>query len=299
MSSLPTSTDEVGSSLVAIRQPGHDGQGAPMRVGVVLSGGGLRGAGHVGVLQQLVAHRIPIHIIVGSSAGAIIAAYYAAVGLTLDELVADARSFRGRHLLAHSLNVRLHLRADRWLRRLSGLIPARLTQLEDASFDRLHHGIRAMGIVCHDLGRNRPCYFATGSERGVRVTDAVRASASIPVLFPSIQVNGDEECLRLTDGGVSDCLPIAFAQRPPLSATHLIVSDCRWLPLHPPENGDHLVYVRPHLLKTGTLRAPSSTLAAAVRQGAAAVTDEILQRLRAWQSMLMTSEAGTAYGEAR
>jgi predicted acylesterase/phospholipase RssA len=283
MPSLQTSTDEVRSSLAAIRQPDHDGQGPPMRVGVVLSGGGLRGAGHVGVLQQLVAHQIPIHVIVGSSAGAIIAAYYAAVGLTLDELVTDARSFRGRHLFAHSLNVRLHLRADRWLRGLSGLIPARL----------------AMGIVCHDLKRNRPCYFATGSEHGVRVSEAVRASASIPGLFPSIPVTGDEGCLKLTDGGVSDCLPIAFAQRPPLSATHLIVSDCRWLSLHPPQPADHLVYVRPHLLKTGTLRAPSSTLAAAVRQGAAAVTDEVLQRLRGWRNMLMTQESGTAYGEAR
>ena len=85
---------------------------APMRVGVVLSGGGLRGAGHIGVLQQLVAHGIPIDVIVGSSAGAVIAAYYAAVGLTLDELIADAQHFRGRHLLAHSLNVRLHQRFD-------------------------------------------------------------------------------------------------------------------------------------------------------------------------------------------
>src|SRR5262245_33319460 len=45
---------------------------APARIGVVLSGGGLRGAGHVGVLQQLAAHKIPIDVIVGSSAGAIV-----------------------------------------------------------------------------------------------------------------------------------------------------------------------------------------------------------------------------------
>jgi NTE family protein len=83
-----------------------------VRVAVVLSGGGLRGAGHIGVLQQLVAHDIPIDIIVGSSAGAVVAAYYAAVGLRLDELLSDARKFRGRHLLAHSLNVRLGCRLD-------------------------------------------------------------------------------------------------------------------------------------------------------------------------------------------
>src|SRR5688572_22933978 len=84
---------------------GEKGQ-LPMRVALVLSGGGLRGAGHVGILRRLITHEISIDIIVGSSAGAIVAAYYAAVGLTLDELVQDARRFRGRHLIAHSLNIR-------------------------------------------------------------------------------------------------------------------------------------------------------------------------------------------------
>ena len=159
-----------------------------VRVAVVLSGGGLRGTGHIGVLQQLVAHKIPIDIIVGSSAGAVVAAYYAAVGLTLDELISDAREFRGRHLLAHSLNVRLGRQLDHVLRRASGLIPMRLEQLEGATFDRLHHGVGGIGVVCHDLKSRRPCYFSTGRDRGVCVSDVVRASASIPYLFPAVRV---------------------------------------------------------------------------------------------------------------
>src|SRR5262245_59083924 len=96
----------------------------PVRIGLVLSGGGLRGASHLGVLQQLIEHRIPIDVIVGSSAGAIIAAYYAAVGLPLEELVQDAERFRGRHLLAHILNVRLHGRMTGGsLAKWSGIIP--------------------------------------------------------------------------------------------------------------------------------------------------------------------------------
>src|SRR5215510_9963408 len=152
-----------------------------VQIGLVLSGGGLRGASHLGVLQELTAQQIPIDVIVGSSAGAIVAAYYAAVGLTLDELIADAEQFRGRHLLAHSLNVRLHgRRSPRGLTKRSGVIPERLAQLERATFDRLHHGVRAVGVVCHDLNSGRPCYFATGDDRGVRLSDVVRASASIP-----------------------------------------------------------------------------------------------------------------------
>jgi NTE family protein len=260
-----------------------------MRVAVVLSGGGLRGAGHIGVLQQLIAHGIPIDVIVGSSAGAVIAAYYAAVGLTLDELIADAQHFRGRHLLAHSLNVRLHHRFSPAIGKLTGVIPARLEQLERASFDRLHHGVQAIGIVCHDVKRRQACYFATGNDRDVRLSDIVRASASVPLLFPSTRVDCCGESLLLTDGGVSDCLPIAFAQRPPLSATHLIVSDCRWFAGRPPETSERLVYVRPRLFTTGTLWAPSSTLVEAVRQGAAAVTDEILERLGPWRRILAPS----------
>src|SRR5262245_62630330 len=106
MSSVPGSAAWVAQSLPGINGLQQSAATSTVRVAVVLSGGGLRGAGHVGVLQQLVAHDIPIDIIVGSSAGAVVAAYYAAVGLTLGELIHDAREFRGRHLLAHSLNVR-------------------------------------------------------------------------------------------------------------------------------------------------------------------------------------------------
>ncbi|HEY7190493.1 MAG TPA: patatin-like phospholipase family protein [Vicinamibacterales bacterium] len=256
-----------------------------VRIGLVLSGGGLRGASHLGVLQELAAQQIPIDVIVGASAGAIVAAYYAAVGLTLDELIADAEQFRGRHLLAHSLNVRLRgRRSSGAVTTRSGIIPERLAQLERATFDRLHHGVRAIGVVCHDLNSGRPCYFATGDDRGVRLSDVVRASASIPVLLPPIHVNcpDDSVALRLTDGGVSDGLPVAFAKRPPLSATHLIVSDCRWIAGNRPPGDDALVYVRPRLPSTGTLWAPASTLASAVREGRRAVDARALHAIREW-----------------
>ena len=65
-----------------------------VRIALVLSAGGLRGAAHVGVLRALVREGIPIDVLVGVSAGAVIAAYYAAAGLTLDELADDAVRFR-------------------------------------------------------------------------------------------------------------------------------------------------------------------------------------------------------------
>jgi NTE family protein len=259
----------------------------------VLSGGGLRGASHVGVLKALVEGGVPIDVIAGASAGAVIAAYYAAVGLTIDELVDDAGLFRGRHLLAHCLDVRTHGRFSADLGKASGIIPSRLEQLEGATFDRLHHDIRGIGIVCHDVRTKRPFYFATGADRRVRLSDVVRASASFPVLFPPIPVTcGDTgDPLLLTDGGISDCLPIGFATQPPLSATHLIVSDARLFAGRRPRESANVIYIRPRLASTGTLWSRSSTLTDAVVRGSRAVTDDVLESIRRWR-MSRVSEAG-------
>jgi NTE family protein len=254
---------------------------APVRVAVVLSAGGLRGAAHVGVLRELVRHGVAIHAIVGVSAGAIIAAYYAAVGLEFDEFVRDAEMFRGRHLLAYSANVQLGYRFDDRLGRHCGVIPRRLRQLDEARFDRLHHGVGRLGIVCHDIRSRQPRYFATGCDCGVSIGTAVRASASIPFLFPPVTVSSGGEELRLTDGGLSDALPLAFARSAAVGATHVIVSDCRWMGRVPRTDGT-TVWIRPRLPGTGTLWSPVRGLAAAVRDGEAAVTGAALHAIAAW-----------------
>jgi NTE family protein len=248
---------------------------------VVLSAGGLRGAAHVGVLRQLVQHSIRIDAIIGVSAGAVIAAYYAAVGLDFDDLIRDAELFRGRHLLAHGVNVQLAHRFERHLASRCGVIPDRLRQLEDARFNRLHHGVRCLGIVCHDVRTRRPRYFATGSEHGVTVAEAVQASASIPYLFPPVSVTCDGEEVRLTDGGLTDALPLAFARSADVGATHVVVSDCRWIGRIPPIDPT-TVWIRPRMLSTGTLWSPVRGLASAVRDGEAAVTGEALKQMSSW-----------------
>jgi len=253
----------------------------PVRIGLVLSAGGLRGAAHVGVIRQLIRNGVRIDAIVGVSAGAIIAAYYAAVGLNLDELVGDARTFRGRHLLTHSLGVRLGGRLGGRLTPYCGVIPDRLRQLEAGSFDRLHHGVQRLGIVCHNLLNRRPHYCYTGSPDGVSLNDAVRASASIPVLFPPIVVRSGDVVLELTDGGVSDAVPLGFARGPAIGATHVIVSDSRWVGRIPSIDAA-TAWIRPRMFSTGTLWSTRHGLTPAIRDGEAAVTGPILDRIRAW-----------------
>ncbi len=269
---------------------------ASPRVAVVLSAGGLRGAAHVGVLRQLVRLGVRIDAIVGVSAGAIVAAYYAAVGLGFDELIHDAEIFRGRHLLAYSAAMRVGGRVERRLASRCGVIPKRLRQLDDARFDRLHHGVRRLAIVCHDLASGQPCYFVTGADRGLDVASAVRASASIPFLFPAVPVVCEGVAMRLTDGGLSDDVPLAFARGPLVGATHLIVSDCRWIRRVSPTDAA-TVWIRPRLRGTGTLWSPARGLVAAVRDGEASVTGEVRDRIAAWARAAADPHTYLLYGE--
>jgi NTE family protein len=253
------------------------------RIGIVLSAGGLRGTAHLGVLRRILHHQIPVEVMVGVSAGAIIAAYYAAVGLTVNEMVDEAPVFRGRHIVMHGLTLRAHPALKPYLRRYCGIIPERLRQLEACSFDTLHHGIRQLGIVCHDLIRNQPCYFSTAQHHGARLADVARASAAVPGVLPSRMLTLRGQQFRLADGGISDSLPIAFAQSPGLDATHLIVSDCRRAVAAGRQLvGDNVVYIRPELNRIQPLRAPSKALMTAVSQGEAAVTDQIVQQMQSW-----------------
>jgi NTE family protein len=255
----------------------------------VLSAGGLRGAAHLGVLRRLIAAKLPIDVIVGVSAGAIVGAYYAAVGMSIDEIIADAPRMRLRHLLIHGLSFRVPERMTPWLRSRTGILPARLAALERAGFDTLHHGLSGFGVVCHDQRTRTPWYFSTAESHGVTVAAAVKASAAVPVVFPprSQWVNGRE--LRLVDGGFSDGVPIDFARGAGLGATHLVVSDCRRAGPPVPAD-DRTLCLRPELRGLGAVRSVSFSLDEAVAAGEAAVTDAAIARVRAWLGIVSRAE---------
>jgi predicted acylesterase/phospholipase RssA len=254
-------------------------------IGIVLSAGGLRGAAHLGVLRRIVSQGIPLEVMVGVSAGAIIATYYAAVGVSIDEMIAQASEFRGRHLLIHGLTLRSHASVQPYLRRFCGIIPHWLTQLDGASFTRLHQGVQRLGIVCHDLDRHQARYFSTLDSCGVRLADVARASAAIPRVMPAKTMVIGTDLVRLADGGLSDSLPVDFVRSSSLGATHVIVSDCRDSASAPPATGDSLIYLRPDLHGIRPLRAPGAALTRAVGRGEAAVTADVVDHLHRWMQL--------------
>jgi predicted acylesterase/phospholipase RssA len=164
-----------------------------------------------------------------------------------------------------------------------------LQQLEAASFAILHHGIKRLGIVCHDIDRDRPRYFSTGDAIGVRLADVARASAAVPFVLPVKTIVIGTDTVRLTDGGISDSLPIEFVRSSPMGATHVIASDCRASVSAPPSGSDWLAYIRPDLDGIRPLHAPRAALMKAVCRGEAAVTDEVVDQIQSWMRVPATS----------
>lgn len=192
------------------------------KIGLALSGGGARGAAHIGVLRVLEENRIPVDYIVGTSMGAIVGALYAS-GMSPDELEAvishidwsDAfidriprkdRSFRRKrdddlYLVKHKpgvsrdgLEFPLGLLDGQKIDLLLKRNTLRVTTVRD--FDELSIPFRA---VAADIETGEAVVLDHGD-----LALAMRASMSIPVVFAPRVIDGR----LLVDGGISSNLAI-------------------------------------------------------------------------------------------
>jgi NTE family protein len=197
------------------------------RIGLALSGGGARGIAHVGVLQVLEEHRIPIDFVAGSSMGAVVGGLYAS-GLSpaqldsvisaidwmeafADQIPRRDRSFHRKrdddlYLVKHKPGLRdgrLRFppgildgqRIDLLLKRLS--LP--MTTVRD--FDSLAVPYRA---VAADIVTGEAVVLDHGD-----LALAMRSSMSIPAVFAPREVDGR----LLVDGGVTNNFPIDQVRR--------------------------------------------------------------------------------------
>ncbi len=196
------------------------------RVGLVLSGGGARGAAHIGVLKVLEEQRIPIHAIAGTSMGAVVGGLYAS-GLSAAEIAAlidsdewraaftepaprDRLSFRRKSedqnfLVKFPLGIKSGSfrlpkalvsgqRVSQALRRVTFPVAGR------AQFDQLPIPFRA---VATDLETGDAVVLSGGD-----LVDAMRASLAAPGLFAPVEIDGR----LLVDGGLANNLPVDVAQ---------------------------------------------------------------------------------------
>ncbi len=216
------------------------------KLAVVLSTGGFGGIAHLGVLKRLEEEGIRIDILVGASAGALVSAYYAALGDPLETLIEDAAATTLVRLGAMALHLwGFRVPPGEALQHCEHL-SRRLLALDAVRFDSLRGPVGALGVLAFDWKRLRAFFSCTGSHEtgSVSVGHVVRGSASVPLVFPPKRVHLPGRTCLLSDGGLVRSLPLEWAFAPPLSATHVLAVQLPTLRRHL----DHLLPVRRRLL---------------------------------------------------
>jgi len=188
-------------------------------LGLVLGAGAARGFAHIGVIKALEAQGIRPDLVVGSSAGSVIAALLAS-GAT------------GNDLNRLALNLDEATIADWGLPfagRFGGLIKGEALQamvnreVRNKTIEQMN---LPLGVVATELQTGKGVLFRSGNT-GL----AVRASCSVPGVFQPATINGKE----YVDGGLVAPVPVSYARQ--MGATVVIAVNISSEPLHQDASG--------------------------------------------------------------
>lgn len=227
----------VCALLIGCSFPVLGAEEARPRIGLVLSGGGARGAAHVGVLKVLDEMRIPIHAIAGTSIGAVVGGLYASgmTGEEIEKLLTSVNwqdAFQDRpprarlgyrrkqddrnFLVRYSLGVReegfVYPRGLVQGQKIEQVLRNAAMPVADVQdFDQLPIPFRATAT---DLETGELVVLSTGD-----LVTAMRASMSAPGVFAPAPREGR----LLIDGGIAENLPVDIARQ--MGVDRLIVVD--------------------------------------------------------------------------
>jgi len=194
------------------------------RIGLALGGGGARGLTHIGVLKVFEEEGIPIHVIAGTSIGALVGGAYAS-GTSPDELQKKVQDYIASsdfqssaiHAIASSYEkeggltqkIQSFLKNQFYLIQMlfkPGILSANDVRsmihsfIPDISIEDTHIPFRA---VATDLISGEKIVFSEGSLR-----QAVMASCAVPGAIEPLK---DKERL-LADGGIISLIPVSVAK---------------------------------------------------------------------------------------
>ena len=163
---------------------------ATYKLGLALSGGGIKGFAHLGVLKYLEEIGVRPEILAGTSAGALVGAFYAC-GYSCEEVFEllsrngfmkmTSLKIRGGGMFSAS-NFHRHLKRN-----------LRYKKLEDLPLP--------LRIVATDLDEGDLRVFTEG-----RLADIVLASCSVPILFTPVEIDGH----AYVDGGIFRNFPVTI-----------------------------------------------------------------------------------------
>lgn len=168
----------------------------PVRIGLALGGGAARGFAHIGVIKALESQGIIADVIVGTSAGSVVGAMYAAgnngfvlqkMALEMDEATISDWSLP---FFSKSSGVLKGEALQAYVNKMVSQVP----------IEKLK---KPFGAVATDLNSGLPVLFQRGNT-GL----AVRASSAVPGLFQPVKINEHQ----YVDGGLVSPVPVRFVR---------------------------------------------------------------------------------------
>ncbi len=175
----------------------------PIKIALVLGGGAARGFAHIGVIKALEAQGIVPDIIVGTSAGSVVGALYAA-GYSGFELQQLSMQMEESQVSDWSMPNRGVLKGEALQEFINNAVSMRTLEKMKKTF----------AVVATDLHSGEMIVFRSGNT-GM----AVRASSSVPGIFQPVTINGHE----YVDGGLVSPVPVRVART--LGADFIIAVD--------------------------------------------------------------------------
>ena len=207
------------------------------KLAVVLSGGGLRGLGHVGVLRALEEKNIKIDLLVGSSIGAVIGGLYAA-GYSVDEIEKNIKNVNWSEIYFDEPN-----RSELFLTKKNltekAIVEVRFSEGRPKIPKAFSSGQKMRSLltkmVLQSPYGNRQDFdnykiplrivatnFLTGEREIFRTGDlaaVIQGSVAVPLLYDPVEIDS----MLIVDSGLSDNLPIDVAKA--CGAEFIIASD--------------------------------------------------------------------------
>ena len=198
----PVGDSQGGASAPSVEAPAPK---RPPRLGLALGGGAARGFAHVGVLQVLEEAGIKADLVVGTSAGSVVAALYAS-GKTGAQMQTVAETMEEATITDWTVPLlgRGMMRGDALARYVNAQTGGR--RIEDFKMP--------LGIVATDLHSGQGVLFQRGD-----VGTAVRASSSVPSVFEPVRIGTRE----YVDGGLVSPVPVRYARQ--MGAEYVLAVD--------------------------------------------------------------------------
>ncbi|NLP57788.1 patatin-like phospholipase family protein [Lutibacter sp. B1] len=158
------------------------------KIGLVLSGGGVKALAHVGLIQVLLENNIVPQIVSGTSGGALVSALYAA-GYSTEEMIVFFKQTPLLKFSLYAVNKPGILDSDKYSLIFNKYFP-------DDSFESLKYPLT---VTATNLLTGRLDYF----EKGELIKPLI-ASSALPPVFSPIEINGS----LYSDGGILNNFPI-------------------------------------------------------------------------------------------